>query len=161
MLAIERKEIYNNVWIVLNFVSRRIMTETSETRISELLKEDSPLNEALTILLNKKAQDIILYDLRNLSQLFDFVVVATGLSSTQIGVIKRSLERGLRKLGTRPLGAEGEPDSGWVLIDYNDFVIHVMEPSKRDYYRLDKLWGDQPSEMVADNEDIGQDKPVS
>ncbi len=111
---------------------------------------ESSLDEALSILLDKKARDIVVYDVRMLTQLFDYAVLATGFSSTQIDVIRRTLERGLRNKGVRPLGVEGSAESGWVLVDYIDFIIHIFDPSKRDYYRLDQLWGDQPSFTVED-----------
>ena len=81
------------------------------------------LNDAISILQEKKAQNIVIYDLRGLTQLFDHAVIATGLSSTQIDVIKRSLEREMKKKGIKPLGVEGSAESGWVLVDYIDLLF--------------------------------------
>lgn len=110
---------------------------------------DNPeLNKVIDIMLEKKAQDIIVFDLRKFTQLFDHAIITTGLSSTQLDVIARSIERGLRKDGLRPLGTEGSPQSGWILLDYVDFIVHVFATEQRQYYRLEKLWGDMPSTEI-------------
>ncbi len=130
------------------------MQDTEKTIDTEYIPENPELNHAITLMLEKKAQDVVVVDLREFTQLFDFAIIASGLSSTQLDVIRRTLERGLRKIGTRPLGTEGTPQSGWILLDYVDFVIHVFSKEKREYYRLEKLWGDMPSTTIEDNSEL-------
>jgi len=112
------------------------------------------LEKAISILSQKQAGEILIYDMRQLSQLFDYAVIASGYSSTQLDVIRRALERGLRTDGLRAYGVEGKPESGWILLDFMDFVVHVFTPEKREYYRLDQLWGDLPCEEMNENDEM-------
>jgi len=127
------------------------MGKTIKVPQKPVISKSSLLDIAISILTQKQAREILVFDIRPLSQLFDYAVVSSGLSSTQIDVIRRALERGLRSEGLRPLGVEGKAESGWILLDYNDFVIHVFTPEKREYYRLDLLWGDCPVEEIGED----------
>jgi ribosome-associated protein len=127
------------------------MTKKNNPEHQKTISKTSTLKKALSILNQKHAKEVFIYDLRPLSQLFDYAVIASGLSTTQLDVIRKSLERGLTIDGTRPYGVEGTAESGWILLDYIDFIIHVFTPEKRDYYRLDQLWGDVPSEEVDED----------
>ncbi len=120
------------------------MQDTGNTTDTQYIPDNPELNNVINIMLEKKAQNIVVFDLREFTQLFDYAIISSGLSSTQLDVIARAIERGLRKAGTRPLGTEGSPQSGWILLDYVDFIVHVFGTEQRQYYRLDKLWGDMP-----------------
>lgn len=128
------------------------MSSKDSSPFNQTLSQMPHLKKALTILNDKHAKKIFIYDLRPLSQLFDFAIIASGLSTTQLDVIRKSIERGLRSDGLRAYGIEGTSESGWILLDYIDFVIHVFTPEKRDYYRLDQLWGDLPYEEIKEVE---------
>jgi ribosome-associated protein len=91
---------------------------------------------------DKKASDIALIDIQPVSYMADYFVICTGESERQIKAIVDALTETLRKQGIRPLHSEGAGASGWVLIDYGDVVVHVFSPTTRDYYRLEKVWGD-------------------
>lgn len=130
------------------------MPEKRKTVKKEKTRFDSKLDKVISILQEKKAQQIVIYDLRSLTSLFDYSVIATGLSSTQIDVIRRTIERDMKSDRVLPLGIEGSSESGWVLMDYIDFIIHVFSPDKRKYYRLDNLLQDQPFFEIVSESDI-------
>ena len=97
-----------------------------------------------------RCRDVAVLDLRKLSPVTDFFVVATGTSARQMrSVANRAVDAG-RDLGQRPFGVEGEetaegPEaSRWILVDYVDVVVHVFTPDSRGYYDLELLWGDAP-----------------
>ncbi len=92
----------------------------------------------------KKAEDILVLDLRELTSFTDFFVIVTGNSSRQNVAITESIEQDLKKRQTRPLGVEGRELAEWILMDYGNFVVHVFSRRAREYYSLEKLWGDAP-----------------
>lgn len=128
------------------------MRETDVVPQNDFLSENPDVKKAISLMLEKKAQDIVLFDMRDFTQLFDFVIIATGLSTTQIDVICKTLEMGLKKSGVRPLGVEGTSTGGWMLLDYVDYVVHVFGEEKRRYYRLEQLWGDMPSMKILESD---------
>jgi ribosome-associated protein len=99
--------------------------------------------------LAKKAEDVILLDLRELSSACDYFVLATGLSDPQVRAITEQIEETLAGLGYRPWHVEGRANRKWVLLDYVDVVVHVFHRDTREYYRLESLWADAPREVVG------------
>jgi ribosome-associated protein len=97
----------------------------------------------------KKAEDILVVDLRELTSFTDFFIIMTGNSSRQNAAIVESIEQDLKKKNTRPLGIEGKEVAEWILMDYGSFVIHVFSRRAREYYSLEKLWGDAPRAAYA------------
>ena len=93
---------------------------------------------------DKKAEEILVLDLREAFAFTDFFVVMHGLSSRQNGAIAGAIEQSLKRDGLRPLGVEGEAHGEWILMDYGFFVVHVFSRTARAYYALEKLWGDVP-----------------
>ena len=92
-------------------------------------------------LLDKKGENILLLDIRDQAIFTDFFLLANADSSRQLQAMADGLlETAKKKADTRPWGVEGEPESGWVLVDFGDVVIHLFEPSKREYYNLEDLW---------------------
>ena len=95
---------------------------------------------------DKKAEEILVLDLRGLSDVTDFFVICHGTSDRQVGAIVQSIEGRLREeLGIKPTHVEGPRTAEWVLMDYIDFIVHVFVDEKRAFYRLERLWGDAPS----------------
>ncbi len=92
----------------------------------------------------KKAIDIQVLDLRELTTIADCFVICSGTSTTQVGAIADGIARSLIAEGIRPSHIEGESESKWVLMDYGDVVIHVFDEATRTYYSLERLWGDAP-----------------
>ena len=106
--------------------------------------------EAARLTLTKRAEDVLILDLRELSGVCDYFVIATGHSEIQVKAIAEAVDEGLREQGLRPWHSEGFEARRWILLDYVDFVVHVFHAKAREYYLLDKLWGDAARETVAD-----------
>ena len=79
-------------------------------------------------------------DIRPISLIADYFVVCSATSERQINAVTRDIADKLRQGGLRPLRVEGEPASGWVLMDYGDVVVHIFDVARRDYYSLEDLW---------------------
>jgi len=91
---------------------------------------------------DKKAADIVLLDLSELTTLADYFVIASGNSERQLDAIADGIISGLRDEKVRPFGREGTPASHWVLIDYGGVIVHVFTPPERDFYQLERHWAE-------------------
>jgi ribosome-associated protein len=91
--------------------------------------------------LDKKAEDVVVLDLRKGSAFTDFFVLASGTSQRQIVAIADSVQEAMRAEGLRPKHVEGYPRQEWILLDYSGFVVHVFTPRTRSFYDLERLWG--------------------
>jgi len=101
--------------------------------------------EALRDLITKalddgKAEDIRVLDVRDLTTITDYMVIASGRSQRQVRSLKDRVLEAAREKNVRPLGVEGENAGEWVLIDFGDVIVHTMRPETRDHYQLEKLW---------------------
>lgn len=105
--------------------------------------------------LEKKAEDTVLLDLRRISPIADFFVVCSGTSDVQVKAIADSVIEGCQKAGIEIYNVEGYESLNWVLIDLIDVVLHVFQPATRNYYQLERLWGDAPKESF-DYEEEGE-----
>lgn len=94
-----------------------------------------------------KAQDIRVIDVRSLTTITDFMIVASGRSSRQVKALTERVIDEAKGIDVRPLGVEGETAGEWVLIDFGDVIVHTMQPETREFYRLEKLW--QPAGQTA------------
>lgn len=117
-------------------------------------KDDLPaeVSRAVELLLDRKATDVTLLDLRRLSGATDFFLIATGRSDTHVSAIADHLVDELKNEGVRPAGVEGMRGGRWVLVDYVDFVVHVFHPAAREFYQLERLWGDAPTRFFEPQE---------
>jgi ribosome-associated protein len=106
--------------------------------------------EAARLTLTKRAEEVVILDLRELDGICDYFVLCTGHSEIQVRAIADAVEDGLRERGARPWHSEGYEARRWILLDYVDVVVHVFHVRAREYYLLDKLWGDAARENVAD-----------
>jgi ribosome-associated protein len=79
-------------------------------------------------------------DISKVSSFTDYFVLATATNPRQMNALIDSLQRDLRGDGVRPLRTEGAPDSGWVLLDFGDAIVHLFSPDERTYYNLEGLW---------------------
>jgi ribosome-associated protein len=91
---------------------------------------------------DKKAADIVLLDLGELTTLADAFVICSGGSERQIAAIADGILEGLRAEGVKPFGREGTPESHWVLVDFGSVIVHVFTPPERDYYQLERHWAE-------------------
>lgn len=92
----------------------------------------------------KQASRVVILDVRELIVITDYFVIASGSSDRQVKTILEEVDKALRLLGVRPVRTEGEPEAGWVLLDYIDAVVHVFAEEEREYYNLERLWRDAP-----------------
>ncbi len=90
---------------------------------------------------DNRGSDIVLLDMRELTSLFDFFVIASGSSRRQLHAMSEEIDRVLAEKGDLRLGIEGYGESRWILLDYGDVVVHLFEPETRAYYDLERLWG--------------------
>ena len=93
---------------------------------------------------DKKAADIVLLEIRELTTLADYFVICSGASERQLGAIADGIVEGLREEDVRPIGREGSSDAHWLLLDFGAVVVHIMAPPERDFYQLERLWADAP-----------------
>ena len=94
------------------------------------------------IALDKKADDVIILDVRGISSVTDFLLICTGHSEPHLKAIADEIGRRLRERGIRPHGRDGFPPSRWIVMDYNDVLVHIFHPELRQSYGLEQLWGD-------------------
>ena len=97
---------------------------------------------AARVAVDNKARDVVVLDMRGVTPLFDYFVLATGTSRRQIHTITEEIDAALRADGDTRAGIEGYEASRWVVQDYGDLVIHVFDPETRGYYALEDLWAD-------------------
>lgn len=95
--------------------------------------------------LDKRATDLVVLDVRGVSSVADYFLVCSGKSTTHIETITEAIRAELKDEGVRPLHAEGVAESGWILLDYGDVLMHVFLEDTRAYYALERLWGDAPA----------------
>ena len=100
--------------------------------------------------LGKKAHDVIIMDLRKLTDMTDYFVICSADSDTQVKAIADEVMDGTEKLGAEVWHSEGMSQRQWVLLDYIDVVVHVFHKEVRKFYNLEKLWGDSVIEAVED-----------
>ena len=95
----------------------------------------------------KKGEDIVFMDMRETSAIFDWFVLIGANTPRKINAISNGIQKGLSK-GSRvsPLHVEGGPNACWVLLDYEDVVVHIFHSEVRDFYELERLWSDAPIE---------------
>lgn len=105
--------------------------------------------EIAEIASDRKAIDIRVVDVRELVSYTDYLVICSGNSERQTNAIRDAIHKQLKDdHGLLPRRAEGSTEARWILLDYLDCVVHVFTPDARDFYRLDKLWGDAPQRAV-------------
>jgi len=118
------------------------------------MKKLSPLakkNLVITALEDIKAHDIQAIDVRKLTALFDWVVVASANSARQTNALARHVRDSLKEAGSSIVGSEGEAGGEWILVDAGDVVAHVMQPAIREHYNLEELWSEGRFDKVVNS----------
>lgn len=95
-----------------------------------------------------KAVDIRVLDVRGMTVITDFMVVASGRSARQVKALTDRVREAAAALGQRVIGAEGAAQGDWVLVDLGDVIVHIMQPAVREFYQIEKLWED-PARAAA------------
>ena len=113
---------------------------TTDIIASELREGADLLATAQQALESLKAVDPVVLDVRELSSVMDWLIVASGTSSRHVKSLADNVIMKARQQGVRPLGVEGERVGEWVLVDFGDVVVHVMQPAARIFYDLERLW---------------------
>ena len=116
------------------------MTRTSEERSARTAE----------LALSKKAENVLSMDLRGLTSTCDFFVIATGTSDVQVKAIADAIKDGMTDEGEKPWHVEGAEGKRWILLDFVDVVVHVFDTDTRDYYQLERLWGDAKFRVFED-----------
>lgn len=88
-----------------------------------------------------KAKDIVILDVRKLTAMTDTMIIASADSVRQTKALADNVVERVRALGTKPVGTEGEQTGEWILLDFGDAIVHIMQPAVRQYYDLEGLWG--------------------
>ena len=92
-----------------------------------------------------KAKDIVRLDVRDMTTVTDYMIVASGTSNRHVKALVDNVTVKAKEAGHRPVGVEGEDGAEWVLLDLQDALVHVMLPKVREFYNLEKLWSISPS----------------
>ena len=103
------------------------------------------------LIFNKKGYHVKIMDLRKLASFTDFFVICSADSDPQVKAIADEIDDRLRDEGIRFWHEEGYKALNWVLLDYVDVVVHIFKKEARDFYKLEKLWGDAPTEDFVDD----------
>ncbi len=126
-------QVQNRVTIQLNLTQEETTLEPSE--LARLIMD---------MISDKKGADILLLDTRPVSFISDYFVIATSDNERQMKAISDDIQKQLKKQSVLPLGVEGTPESGWMLMDYNGVIVHLFSAAMRDFYRLERLWEHAP-----------------
>lgn len=109
------------------------------------------LNELIINALDDlKGQKITQLNVSELTDVMDHLVIVTGSSNRHVKSLANNVVEELKKHGIRPVGVEGLDDAEWVLVDYGDTVVHIMQAATRDFYELEKLWSKVPAHRSDD-----------
>jgi ribosome-associated protein len=122
-----------------------VKESTARPQEAKLPGSDSSLRRALVAARTaeeNRGRDVVILDMRELTPIFDYFVLASGTSRRQLHAMSEEIDHALEEgMGDRRLGIEGYAESRWILLDYGDLVIHLFEPATREYYDLEQLWG--------------------
>ena len=98
------------------------------------------LDVVLTSLDNGKATDVDIFDVKKITSMSDYIIIASGNSRRQVNALADKLIQNVKENKFETLGVEGKAEGEWVLVDLGDIIVHIMHPSSREYYQLEKLW---------------------
>ncbi|MBF0565815.1 MAG: ribosome silencing factor [Nitrospirae bacterium] len=115
--------------------------------ISKISAEDK-VKTIVKALYDKQGDDIMVLDLRGLTVIADYFVICSAQSSTKTAALADGVGEKLSALGVKPMNVEGMANASWVLMDYNDVIVHVFLEEQRQYYKLERLWLDAPRVAV-------------
>ena len=134
--------------------SRRTVAKPAEKAPRKAAKKrlSGEVAKAVRAALDKKAVDVVVLDLRNTPAFTDYFVLCSGLNQRQVKAIADAVEETLRAVKVRPAHIEGYDRAEWVLMDFFTFIVHIFTPQTREFYSLERLWGDAERIEVKDPE---------
>ena len=121
---------------------------TERTRSTRLTGD---IAKAVRAALDKKAQHVVVLDLRHTQAFTDFFLVCSGQNPRQMHAIADAIEETLKAARVRPSHVEGYDRAEWILMDYFTFIVHIFTPQTREFYSLERLWGDAQKIEVSDD----------
>ena len=124
------------------------MAQAREKNKQEEAARPAEVAVAVEAALERNGREAVLLDLRGVSDATDWFLIASGDSDTHARAIAENIIDRMREAGFRPTGVEGKASANWILLDYITLVVHVFLPRVRDYYDLERLWGDAPALTV-------------
>jgi ribosome-associated protein len=116
-------------------------TKRKKTAANPFDNLPAAIQQAARAAQDKKALDLAVLDVREVSTFTDYFVICSGQTARQVKAIADGVEDALLKAKTRPAHVEGYDRADWVLLDYFDFIVHVFTPTMREFYGLERLWG--------------------
>ncbi|HXT69543.1 MAG TPA: ribosome silencing factor [Vicinamibacterales bacterium] len=128
---------------------KRPRKRASKTGSSAKTGLSAELTAGIAAALDKKAEETVVLDLTKASAFTDFFVICTGTNRRQVQAIADGVQEAIARTGARPALVEGYERGDWILIDYFDFIFHIFMPATREFYGLEKLWGDAEKIPVA------------
>ncbi|HEY7289483.1 MAG TPA: ribosome silencing factor [Vicinamibacterales bacterium] len=135
------------------------MAKTEHRRSTGKKRLSAEISTAVRAALDKKAQEIVVLDLRDTPAFTDFFLVCSGQNARQVQAIADSIEAALREAKVRPSHIEGYERAEWVLMDFFSFIVHVFTPGTRAFYSLERLWGGADRIEIAEDprrEELGR-----
>jgi ribosome-associated protein len=121
----------------------QMVLDTQGAFVEEVLLEPAQLAKAaVDAASDKKAADIILLDIRDVTTIADYFVICSGNNSRQLQAIADNIDEVLGKQGANVIHREGVAESGWLLLDFGDIIVHIFGAKEREYYRLERLWNE-------------------
>ena len=129
------------------------MAKSSQPRTrrpSRLPRLPSQLTKAIEAAGNRKAADIIVLDLRKTGAFTDYFLICTGGNPRQVQAVADAIEQALKGVKVRPPPGDGYDRAAWILLDYFDFIVHVFSPNARQFYGLERLWGEATRIEIPD-----------
>jgi ribosome-associated protein len=114
----------------------------NEIDVASFLEPEEAVRLAVQAAEEKKAENPVILDLREVASFTEFFLICNGSNPKQVQAISYSVEDSLRKAGKRPLHIEGYNSAEWILLDYGDFIVHVFNNTARRFYDLERLWRD-------------------
>ena len=127
------------------------VTHDSEKAEEKNLQIDDPfIQRAITAAQDKKALDLVFLDLKKIGSFTDCFIICSGTSAPQNQAIADEIEMSLKKMHRRPNHIEGYNQAEWILLDYADFIVHIMLPKARTFYKLERLWRDVPRMDISE-----------
>jgi ribosome-associated protein len=125
-------------------------TEKKKRPVTPKKRLTGEIAKAVRAALDKKAMEVVVLDLRQTPAFTDFFLLCSGQNQRQVHAIADAVEEALRAAKVRPNHVEGYDRGDWVLMDFFSFIVHVFTPQTREFYSLERLWGDAERIEVSD-----------
>lgn len=109
-----------------------------------MVNQTAITQQVMKYLDEKQAQDVLGIDVQGVNTETDYIMICTGRNKRHLQALAQDLEELVQKLGLELRAREGKAESGWVLLDFNDLIIHIFDEDQREYYSLERLWKDLP-----------------